>query len=253
VDLRDRIRDWWDEDAAAYDSVPGHAMSDPVEAAAWRWVLAAVLPSPPARVLDVGAGTGALSMLAAELGHNVTALDLSTGMLGQARAKAAERSLELTFVVAPAEEPPEGSFDAVISRHLVWTLSSPVEALSAWRQAVRPGGRLAIFEGSWAGEGPFVEVKDALAGAIERVTGTEDGHHGPYPEEVVEQLPLGGTTSPRPFLEAVRDAGWTRPRLVRLRDVEWAIGRRAGWPIGWLRHRPRYAIVAEAPAGQTSS
>jgi hypothetical protein len=63
---------------------------------------------------------------------------------------------------------------------------------------------------------------------------------------VLDRLPLRRTTSPAPFVEAVRGAGWSRIELVRLRDVEWVIERRAPWPIGWLRHRPRYAIVAES-------
>ena len=47
-----------------------------------------MLPEPGSKVLDVGAGTGALSLLAAELGYQVTALDLSPGMLGRAELKA---------------------------------------------------------------------------------------------------------------------------------------------------------------------
>jgi ubiquinone/menaquinone biosynthesis C-methylase UbiE len=246
VDLHDRIRAWWDEDASWYDRSADHAMSDPVEAAVWRAVLAAVLPPPPSRILDVGAGTGALALTAAELGHEVTAVDLSDAMLDRGRAKATERGLAITFVVGRAEEPPSGPFDAVISRHLVWTLPAPVEALRAWRGALGSGGRLAIFEGSWAGEGPLAAAKDAIARVIERALGAKDGHHASYPTEVVERLPLGHVTSSRPFLDAAREAGWTRLRLLRLRDVEWAIERREPWPIGWLRHRPRYAIVGDA-------
>jgi SAM-dependent methyltransferase len=246
VDVRDQIREWWDEDARAYDTSPGHSMSDPVEAAAWRAVLATVLRPAPTRVLDVGSGTGALALLAAEMGHDVTALDLSEGMLEKARAKAEERSLDVTFVVGSAEEPPPGPFDAVVSRHLLWTLPAPIETLRAWRRGVRAGGRLALFEGSWAGEGPMVAAKDAVASALERFLGVEDGHHGPYPPAVLDRLPLGSTRSPAPFIDAVRSAGWTRIRLGRLRDVEWAVDRRAPWPVGWLRHRPRYAIVAES-------
>jgi 2-polyprenyl-3-methyl-5-hydroxy-6-metoxy-1,4-benzoquinol methylase len=88
VDLRDQIRDWWDDDALAYDATPGHSLSDPVEAAAWRAALALLLPPAPLRVLDVGAGTGSMSLLAAELGHEVTALDLSASMLHRAKEKA---------------------------------------------------------------------------------------------------------------------------------------------------------------------
>ena len=244
MDVRDEIRGWWDADAAAYDSSPTHSLSDPVEAAAWQAVLANVLPPAPGRVLDVGAGTGALSLLAGELGHDVTALDLSEAMLEQAKGKAADRSLELTYVVGPAEEPPPGPFDAVMARHVVWTLPHPAETLGAWRRVMRPGGRLLLFEESWAGEGPWAAAKDAVAGPVERLMGIRGDHHAPYPPTVLSRLPLRRVSSPEPFVAAVRSAGWTRIRLVRLRDVEWIAERRAPWPLGWLRHRPRYAIVA---------
>lgn len=246
MDVRDLIHGWWDEDAAAYDASPGHSLSDPVEAAAWRAVLASLLPPAPIRVLDVGAGTGAMSLLAAELGHEVTALDLAEAMLEKAKGKAADRALEIAFVIGPAEEPPPGPFDAVIARHVVWTLPEPVEALEAWRGAVRPGGRLVLFEGSWAGEGPWTAAKDVLASSGERLMGIRHDHHAPYPAAVLDRLPLRGTSSPAPFVGAVRSAGWNRIRLIRLRDVEWVVQRRSPWPIGRLRHRPRYAIVAES-------
>jgi SAM-dependent methyltransferase len=244
VDVRDLLRGWWDADAVGYDASPGHSLSDPVEAAAWRAVLASLLPAAPVRVLDVGAGTGAMSLLAAELGHDVTALDLSEAMLARAKEKAADRSLDLTFVVGPAEEPPTGPFDAVMARHVVWTLPEPVDALAAWRGAVGLAGRLVIFEGSWGSAGPWDAGRDALASALERAMGIGGDHHAPYPPDVLHRLPLRETTSPAPFVEAVRAAGWSRIRLVRLRDVEWVVERRAPWPIGLLRHRPRYAIVA---------
>src|SRR5881409_3947202 len=147
-ELHDDIRDWWDADAAHYDRSAGHALTDPVEAAAWTASLERFLPAPPSRVLDVGAGTGALSLIAAELGHDVTALELSEGMLDSARRKTEDRGLSISFVVGSAEEPPEGPFDAVIERHLAWTLPEPVGALRAWR-ASAPTGRLVLFEGSW--------------------------------------------------------------------------------------------------------
>jgi ubiquinone/menaquinone biosynthesis C-methylase UbiE len=251
VDLRDRIRDWWDDDALAYDNAPGHSLSDPVEAAVWRAALAALLPSPPSRVLDVGAGTGSMSLLAAELGHEVTALDLSGSMLDRAKEKAAAGSLAIDFVVGPAEEPPAGPFEAVVARHVLWTLPEPTEAMAAWRRSAQEGGRLVLFEGSWGGEGPFAGARDAIASSIDRLRETGGDHHAPYPAEVIDRLPLLDATSPAPFVAAVREAGWTRIRLVRLRDVEWAAEQRAPWPMGWLRRRPRYAIVADAEPGSS--
>jgi SAM-dependent methyltransferase len=244
-DAHARIGAWWDADAHVYDDAPGHALSDPVEAACWRRVLEATLPRAPAAVLDAGTGTGSIALLAAELGYAVTGVDLSAGMLERARRKAAERGLDAVFVEAPAETPPPGPFDAVVERHVVWTLPHPIEALEAWRRVVVPGGRLVLLEGSWGGEGPFVRAADAAADALGRLDGRRDHHHAPYPTDL--SLPLQGLTSPARYLEAVEAAGWLPPRLARLRDVEWAIARRERWPLGWLRRRPRYAIVADAP------
>ncbi len=244
--VHEQIRDWWDADAATYDSSAGHALSDAVERAAWRAVLERALPAPPSRVLDVGTGTGALALLAAELGHQVTGVDLSAGMLAKAREKAATAGLEMSFVEGAAAEPPEGPFDAVMERHVLWTLSEPVVALEGWRRRVVPGGRLAVFEGSWGGEGPFVELRDAASELLRKVLGSENDHHGPYPPEVLEHLPLRSTSSPAPFVAAIQEAGWTRVRIARLRDVEWAVEQRDPWPLGWLRRRPRYALIADA-------
>jgi ubiquinone/menaquinone biosynthesis C-methylase UbiE len=244
-ELHDDIRTWWDRDAGHYDRSAGHSLSDPVEAAALRAVLERWLPAPPSRVLDVGAGTGSLSVLVAELGHEVTALDLSEGMLAAGRRKAQERGLSISFVVGPAEDPPVGPFDAVIERHVTWTLLDPVAAIRAWR-AVVPTGRLVLLEGSWAGEGPFAAAKDRAAAAIRRLRRDAGHHHAEYPARVVRRLPLAETTSPAPFVSAVAAGGWRRIRIERLADVEWARASREPWPLGWLSRRPQYAIVADA-------
>ncbi len=244
-EIHDHLRAWWDADAAVYDHAAGHAMSDPVEAAAWRRVLERTLPGSPGRVLDAGTGTGSLALLAAELVYDVTGVDLSDGMLQHARAKAADRGVDVAFVHGPAEAPPAGPYDAVIERHVVWTMPDPVAALAAWRSVTRPGGRLVLLEGSWGGDGPFVAAMDAAAKFLQRAQGITDHHHEPYPQGL--PLPLQGLHAPAPFLEAVEAAGWRRIRIARLRDVEWAIARRQPWPLGWLTHRPRYAVIADAP------
>lgn len=246
ADLHDRIRDWWDADAEHYDRAPGHALSDPVEAAAWRSALRAALPDAPAHVLDAGAGTGALSLLAAELGHRVTSLDLSTSMLGKAERKAGEQGLTLEIVVGSVHEPPPGPFDAVIERHVIWTVPDPVGSLRAWREVVTAGGRLALFEGIWGSTYPLDRIKALAAERLRALRGDADHHHASYPGDVLEQLPLAGMLSPRPLVDAVHEAGWRNIRITRLRDVEWTAKLHEPWPLGWLEQRPRYALTADA-------
>jgi SAM-dependent methyltransferase len=243
ADVHDRIRHYWDRDADTYDATKSHAISDPLEAAAWRQALLDALPEPGATVLDVGAGTGALGLLAAELGYEVTELDLSPGMLARAELKAKDRGLDgrMTFVVGSASEPPEGPFDVVMERHVLWTLPDPGQALRRWREVA---GRLVLFEGVWRASDRSQRVKDAAAQGLRRLMRTPPDHHAPYPEDVLAELPLAGSPSPLPMIEAVVAAGWTRVRVRRLRDVEWAARLHEGWPFGWLEHRPRYVLAA---------
>jgi SAM-dependent methyltransferase len=196
-DLTGRIRDWWDADAGTYDDSTDHgwAAASPALRAAWNAALHRLLPAGGGRVLDVGAGTGFLSLAAARLGHRVTALDLSGGMLERLREGAAREGLEVEVVQGGAEEPPAGPFDAVIERHLLWTLPDPAAALAAWRAAA-PEGRLVLFEGLWGGADPVEQLRGQAREGLRRLRGEPDHHHDRYQPAVVEELPLAAGTHP---------------------------------------------------------
>src|SRR5471032_2177603 len=89
----------WDRGAGGYDRIPRHGILHDDERTAWRRLVAAILGDathskmPPRAVLDVGTGTGTLALLAAELGHDVIALDLSEGMILAARRKSIESGI----------------------------------------------------------------------------------------------------------------------------------------------------------------
>lgn len=216
----DELRRYWNTDSSTYDAWPEHGAWTPGERAAWASTLTRLLPPAPARILDVGAGTGFLALAAARLGHDVTAVDISDGMLGRLRASAAREGLAVKTACVPADEPPEGPFDVVTERLALWTLPDPETALAAWRRAT-PGGRLLAFEA--------VSVRDYAEGArrrartlLARLRRTPPEHHGSYGEGLRAALPLSGGASHDALIGRVEAAGWQRVQMSRLRDVQWA-------------------------------
>jgi SAM-dependent methyltransferase len=239
----DQVRDFWDADAATYDRDPGHHPVSPLQRAAWRGTLERLLPAAPASVLDVGAGTGFLSLIASELGHRVTAVDLSSRMLGQLRAKADQAHLKVEIVEAEAASVPPGPFDAVISRHLLWTLLEPITALRAWHE-VAPHGRLVLVESLWGDSSSMERIRRWTRQGLARARRTAPAHHASYDPELRAAMPLAQGTSPEGLLQLVSASGWPSPRIHQLTDVGWAARRGLPWPERALGGAPPFALVA---------
>jgi SAM-dependent methyltransferase len=139
----------WDAEAASYDEPADHGLRDRDVRAAWRELLVGALPPAPARVADLGCGTATLSLLLAEEGYAVDGVDFSPEMVRRARDKAGDVA---RFVEGDAAAPPlePASYDVVLSRHVLWAMPSPADALDRWTALLRPGGRLLLVEGSWS-------------------------------------------------------------------------------------------------------
>ncbi|MFB9351852.1 class I SAM-dependent methyltransferase [Streptomyces heliomycini] len=161
----------WDAEAAAFDEDPDHGLRDPRVRAAWAARLRAWLPGRPGDVLDLGCGTGSLSLLAAGRGHRVTGVDRFSAMVALAREKLAGR--DAVFLVGDATAPPVGEerYDAVLVRHVLWTLPEPDRALRRWRDLLRPGGRLVLVEGVWGTVSPVGIPAGRLAALLAPLSG----------------------------------------------------------------------------------
>ncbi|MEU9355917.1 class I SAM-dependent methyltransferase [Streptomyces griseoloalbus] len=161
----------WDARAASFDEEPDHGLRDPQVRAAWAGRLRTWLPERAGDVLDLGCGTGSLSLLAAEQGHRVTGVDRSPAMVTLAREKLAGR--DAVFLVGDAAAPPVGEqlYGAVLVRHVLWTLPEPGRVLRHWRGLLRPGGRLVLVEGVWGTVSPVGISAGLLTALLAPVAG----------------------------------------------------------------------------------
>ncbi|MFJ9038530.1 methyltransferase [Streptomyces sp. NPDC102406] len=132
------------------------------------------------RVLDLGCGTGAstAALLSALPDAEITAVDASAGMLERAAAKRWPDNV--TFVHTPAERLAEadvrGPFDAVFAAYLFRNTADPDEVLSAVRDVLAPGGRLAVHDYTLSGKRHHRAVWSAVCtGLLPLTTALGDG------------------------------------------------------------------------------
>ncbi|WP_086666157.1 class I SAM-dependent methyltransferase [Lentzea kentuckyensis] len=150
--MTDAVREFWDQHAATFDQEPDHGLLDPEVRAAWTAVLLPLMPGDAASVVDLGCGTGSLSVLLAQAGHRVRGVDLSGRMIAAARAKANAAAVPAEFIQGDASQPPcaPASCDVVLARHVLWALPDPAAALKLWVDLLKPGGLLVLIEGRWS-------------------------------------------------------------------------------------------------------
>lgn len=166
--------------AEAYDSVA--AIQREVARHLARRI-AARLPAPPARILEIGCGTGLLSaeLAAAFPKAELLLTDISPTMLERARARLGDRA---EYLVLDGEHPEglEGGFDLIASSlALQWFANLP-GALARLSRLLAPGGLLCF---ATLGAGSFAEWRAAHA-----ALGLQCGLHN-YPDAATFVWPLG--------------------------------------------------------------
>jgi len=101
------------------------------------------------RVLDVGCGTGEHALMAATLGFEAVGVDSSPRAINRARRKAAERNLDVRFLLGDALNLSrlDGRFDTAIDCGLFHVFGDEDRAryVGSLRSAISPGGRLLML------------------------------------------------------------------------------------------------------------
>lgn len=104
-------------------------------------------PVAPCRVLDIGCGTGSVTLRLAKRGHDVTGVDPADGMLQVARMKDKDSRVSWVAAEAASFSLPDRFDLAIMTGHVFQVFLDDAETLGALRNIHRhmvPGGQLII-------------------------------------------------------------------------------------------------------------
>jgi ubiquinone/menaquinone biosynthesis C-methylase UbiE len=171
----------FDDEAATWDDDPGHEKRQVAVAEA---IKAAVDLTPRMSAVDVGGGTGRLSILLADLVGSVVVTDPSAGMVQVAEERIAAAGLSDRLRAVQADlttDRLDGTYDVVWSSMALHHVQDLDRLLRSVADLLVDGGRLLIADLDEDPEGAFHADKVDF-----------DGHHGFDRHRLTEQLVHAG-------------------------------------------------------------
>ncbi|WP_329886213.1 class I SAM-dependent methyltransferase [Pseudoramibacter faecis] len=168
------------------------------------------------KILDVGCGTGFISLLLAKMGCEVIAIDNNAAMLKEAEkiSESLGFSDKITFMLedAASMDFAENTFDAVVSRHAFWLFNHPKRVYAQWYRILKSGGCILNLDANWLfpfwGEKQaelFRSDEDLLT---KRYGAFQDYYHDTDMMDELKKLPLSYIKRPEWDLKICRETGF---------------------------------------------
>jgi len=164
----------------------------------WRLRLWSLVRGP--RMLEVGVGTGKnMPFWPCEV--EMTAIDLTPGMLDKARQRAAELQLKADLHLGDVQalEFPDASFDTVVATCVFCSVPDPILGLRELKRVVQPGGQMILIEHMRSPHEVIGKIMDVLNPVVVRVMGAninrrtvENVQAADWSIEQAEDLGMGG-------------------------------------------------------------
>ncbi len=242
MNVKEKIRMYWDERSQTYDNSLSHSGLKEI----WKNILTKHLKNEKKlKILDVGTGTGFLALLLGDIGYDVIALDLSLNMLKKAYLKAKNKNLKINFILGDAENPPfkSESFDLIICRHLIWTLPQPKKALQAWYNLLKPGGILIILDSKWQQISIFEKILNYF---YKNIYFRKNKELNKIYEEIKNFLPFFGGTHPRKLELVLNEISFKVLEIEILHEIKKELMKNLSFfeKLAW-RHKYYYLIKAQ--------
>ena len=136
----------------------------------WRPRLWSMVQGP--KVLEVGVGTGKNMPYYPE-GVQITAVDLTPGMLEYAKKRAAELNIDVDLQLGDAQnlDFPDDTFDDVVSTFVFCSVPDPTLGLKELLRVTKPNGRLLMLEHMRAGNEIAGIMMDVMNPVMVRLSG----------------------------------------------------------------------------------
>lgn len=140
-----------------------------------RELVAAARIQPGEHVVDVGAGTGNVALVAVGLGARVTAVEPATRLREVIQEAAGARDLTVVDGNAAAIPLADGSADVILSNFAVIFAPDPRAAIAELARVAKPAGRILLT--SWL-PGVMDQIVGIVATAVREVTGASEATDG---------------------------------------------------------------------------